>query len=107
MWTRRPEPVGDPDPTTPAVPIVFPLSSPVIEPPVDCDDEKTLISCNEPLTLLVIVLFLKLKSRFDDASCVKLAPMPLFVNVLDWIVKSVMVPVSCVCTSRPRSPWLF
>src|SRR5438270_9922722 len=78
-----PGPAGEPDPLTPAVPIVLPLISPVMVPPVDCDDENTFISCNDPATLDVIVLFLKLKSRFDEVSWVKLAPMPLLVNVLD------------------------
>src|SRR6058998_2520537 len=87
--TRIPEPELDPEPGTAGLP------------PVDVDDEKTLIACNG-FALSMFRLLTKWNVRFELVSWVKLAWMPLSLKLFPETVKSVMVAVSCVWTSRTR-----
>src|SRR5436309_16144 len=99
--TRIPEPELDPEPGTAGLPIVFPWMTALMLPPVDVDDEKTLIACNG-FALSMFRLLTKWNVRFELVSWVKLAWMPLSLKLFPETVKSVMVAVSCVWTSRAR-----
>src|SRR4051812_30585734 len=97
------------DPATAGLPIRLPEIVPTSVPPVDCDDENTLTACR---TLPVIgvatePLLMNLNARFDDASCVKLAWIPLLTKVLPETVRVPTVAVSCDWTSSARCGVLF
>ena len=97
------------DPATDGFPIRLPEIVPTRVPPVDCEDENTLTACRmlPVIGVATVPLLRNLNARFEDVSCVKLAWMPLLMNVLPETVIVPTVAVSCAWTSSARCGVLF